>query len=102
MLAENRRARGAPAVFESWTDLDTEERSLTDGPTSVDSQGYNMNFLILQTPDHCRDCHEMFHQYLIVPLNGRLRLPKQIGQWLGDARGSWVGNTLVVETLNCR
>jgi hypothetical protein len=100
MLAENQRARQTPATYDSWTDLDTGERCLTDGPTSVDSQGYNMNFQIIQTPDHVVIAHEMFHQYVIVPLDGRPRLPQGIGLWLGDARGRWDGDTLVVETQN--
>jgi hypothetical protein len=100
VLSENRRARDEPAVYNSWADLDTGERCLTDGPTSVDSQGYNMNFQILQTPDHVVITHEMYHQFVIVPLDGRPRLSKAIGMWLGDARGRWEGNTLLVETLN--
>ena len=36
----------------------------------------------------------------MIPLDGRPHLPKQVGQWLGDSRGRWEGNTLVVDTSN--
>jgi hypothetical protein len=79
-------------------DLDTGERCITDGPTLVPSQSYNMNFQIVQSPDHVVIVHEMFHQQTVVPLGGSPHVAKGLGQWLGDARGRWEGNTLVVET----
>jgi hypothetical protein len=36
----------------------------------------------------------------IIPLDGRPHLPQSVGLWLGDARGYWESNTLVVETTN--
>jgi len=36
----------------------------------------------------------------IVPLDGRPHLPRNVRPWLGDSRGRWEGNTLVVETTN--
>jgi hypothetical protein len=43
---------------------------------------------------------EMIHDVRIIPLDGRPHLPRQIRQWLGDSRGHWEGNTLVVDTAN--
>jgi hypothetical protein len=40
----------------------------------------------------------MIHDARIVPLDGRPRLPKSISRWLGDSRGRWEGDTLVIET----
>jgi hypothetical protein len=36
----------------------------------------------------------------IIPLDGRPHLPPQVGTWLGDSRGHWEGNTLVIDTTN--
>src|SRR5437879_5680899 len=36
----------------------------------------------------------------IIPLDGRPHLPSTVRNWLGDSRGHWEGNTLVVETTN--
>ncbi|MCE2558529.1 MAG: hypothetical protein J4F98_07910 [Acidobacteria bacterium] len=94
-------ARYGTGPYLDHTDLDTGERCITDGlPLMVPIQPYNMNFLILQTPDTIVMLHEMYHEIRIVPLDGRPRLPEAIGLWLGDARGRWEGDTLVVETTN--
>ena len=44
--------------------------------------------------------NEMIHEVRIVPLDGRLPLPRTIHQWRGDSRGHWDGDTLVVETTS--
>ena len=62
--------------------------------------GYNQNLQILQTPDHVVILHEMVHDARIVPLDGRDHLPDDVRQWMGDSRGHWEGDTLVVESRN--
>jgi hypothetical protein len=42
----------------------------------------------------------MVHEVRIVPLDGRPHLPSSVRPWMGDARGRWDGDTLVVETTN--
>ena len=42
----------------------------------------------------------MIHDARIIPLDGRAHLTPRIGQWLGDSRARWEGDTLVVETTN--
>ncbi len=69
------------------------------GPPVIPS-AYNNTLQVLQTPDHVVILHEMIHDARIVPLDGRRRLPRSIRQWLGDARGRWEGDTLVIETAN--
>ena len=86
--------------FESWEDADTGERCLTDGLPLVPLQGYNMNYHILQSPGWVAILNEMFHEYRLIPVDGRAHVGAEIGQWLGDARGWWDGDTLVVETTN--
>ena len=61
---------------------------------------YNNNYQIFQTKDSVAILVEMIHDVRIIPLDGRPHLPSNIRQWLGDARGHWEGDTLVVETTN--
>jgi len=61
---------------------------------------YNNYVQILQTPDHVVILNEMIHDSRVVPLDGRPHLPAGIRRLLGDSRGHWDGNTLVVETTN--
>ena len=59
---------------------------------------YNHNYQILQTADYVVILVEMIHDARIIPLTDRPHLPPQIRQWLGDSRGRWEDDTLVVET----
>ena len=61
---------------------------------------YNNNLQIFQTRDNVVVHHEMIHEALIIPLDGRPQLPETIRLWRGDARGRWEGDTLVVDTVN--
>ena len=71
----------------------------TAGPPMLPGP-YNNNYQIFQTKDYVTILVEMIHDVRIIPLDGRPHLPSNIRQWLGDARGHWEGNTLVVETTN--
>jgi len=78
------------------------ERCITrsnTGPPMVPS-GYNNNFQIVQTKDYVAILVEQIHDVRIVPLNGPAHLPQDIRQWLGDSRGHFEGDTLVVESTN--
>jgi len=58
----------------------------------------------LQTPGFVVLRNEMIHETRIIPVGGpvnaRPHLPPGIRTWVGDSRGHWEGNTLVVETTN--
>jgi hypothetical protein len=61
---------------------------------------YNNNYYIVQTPDYVSILVELNHEVRIIPLDGREHFPSDVRQWLGDSRGHWEGDTLVVETTN--
>jgi hypothetical protein len=71
----------------------------TAGPPMLPGP-YNNNYQILQTRGYVVILVEMIHDIRIIPIDGRPHLPPGIRQWLGDPRGHWEGNTLVVETTN--
>ena len=81
-------------------DMTTIERCITwisSGPPMLPTF-YNNNYQIVQTHDHLIILVEMIHDVRIIPLDGRPQ--GNIPQWMGDSRGHWEGNTLVVETTN--
>jgi hypothetical protein len=55
---------------------------------------------IAQSHDHVVLLVEKFHDARIVPLDSRPRPPGTPRSWMGDSRGHWEGNTLVVDTTN--
>ena len=69
------------------------------GPPMMPS-AYNNNFQIVQTADHVLILKEMIHETRVVPLDGRPHLPGEVRQWLGNPRGHWEGDTLVVVSTN--
>ena len=69
------------------------------GPPMLPS-AYNNNVQLFQTPDTVVILNEMVHNARIVPLDGPPHLPSDVRQWVGDSRGRWEGETLVVETTN--
>jgi hypothetical protein len=70
-----------------------------DGPPFMPSL-YNNNVQIFQSRDHAVILTEMIHNARIVPLDDRPPLPEEIGQWSGDGRGYWDGDSLVVVSRN--
>jgi hypothetical protein len=61
---------------------------------------YNSGIDITQGPGVVAIRYEMVHDFRVIPLDGRPHLPPRIRQHMGDARGRWEGDTLVVETVN--
>ena len=85
----------------SWEDVSMYDRCITRGMPGAMMPGfYNHNYLILQAPGYVAILVEMIHDVRIIPLDGRPHLAPTVRQWLGDSRGRWEGNTLVVETTN--
>jgi hypothetical protein len=62
--------------------------------------GYNNNLQIIQGQGYVSILHEMNHSVRLIPTDGRPHMPSGIGQWRGDSRGHWEGDTLVVDVTN--
>ncbi len=66
----------------------------------MNPSAYNNNMQLFQTPEYVAILNEMVHDARIIPLDGRSHLSPGIRQWMGDSRGRWEGDTLVVDTTN--
>jgi hypothetical protein len=87
--------------FDSVEDFDTWDRCITRGlPPSMFPFNYNNGIEIHQAPGYVVIRLEMIHEARVVPVDGRDPLPSDVKQWMGESRGHWEGNTLVVETTN--
>ena len=98
-IADVRRGRRPAATY---ADLDAGDRCIQHakaGPP-ISTGGYNNNVQLFQTPDHVAILNEQNHDVRIVPLDRRPHVGSQIQQWMGDSRGHWDGDTLVVETIH--
>lgn len=69
----------------------------TAGPPMMPGP-YNNAYHIVQTRDYVMILVEMIHDARIIPLDGRPHVASNVRQWMGDPRGHWEGNTLVVES----
>jgi hypothetical protein len=68
--------------------------------TKGSAGGVTAEFQIAQAPGYAIVITESNSDAHIIPLDGRPHLPQNVRTWLGDSRGRWEGNTLVVETTN--
>jgi hypothetical protein len=67
---------------------------------SILPRPYGNGLQILQSPGYVAIRHEMIHDTRIIPLDGRPHVGSAIRLYMGDSRGHWEGDTLVVETTN--
>jgi len=105
LTADGRRRRDARAdandlPARSWHDRLYQERCLLYHGVPPMPTGYNNNYQILQTAEYVAIVYEMLREVRLIPLDGRPRVTDRIRQWMGEARGHWEGDTLVVETIN--
>jgi len=88
-------------VFDTPDDFDEWDRCITRGmPVSMLPRNYNNGMRIMQAPGYVMIVLEMAHEVRIIPTDGRPALDKNIREYMGESRGHWDGNTLVVETTN--
>jgi hypothetical protein len=89
---------------DSWLDRSLLERCITWGIPTASLPGlYNNNIQIVQSPDSVVIVHEMVHDARVIPLDGRPRVTGKgdtTRNYLGESRGWFEGDTLVVETTN--
>ena len=92
---------GESPAFDSAADFDSWDRCITRGmPSSMMPYRYNGGFRIWQAPHVVVFELEMIHDARVVFTDGRPPLPPAHKHYMGDSRGRWEGNTLVVETTN--
>ena len=100
-VVEGQRAARKASPADTWWDRGPYERCVSRGlPGAMMPGFYNHNYQILQVPGYVVILVEMIHDTRIIPMDGRPHVGTGIKQWLGDSRGHWEGNTLVVETIN--
>ena len=80
-----------------WEYVDPHTRCFLSGVPRVFYQG---TFQILQPAGYVVILQEFNHGSRIIPLDARPHVGGDIKLWMGDSRGHWEGNTLVVEVTN--
>jgi hypothetical protein len=86
---------------DSPTDRSLYDRCISRGlPGSMMPAIYGNSYQIVQGPGYVAILYEMIHETRVIPLDGRSHVGAAIRSYMGDARGHWEGNTLVVETSN--
>jgi hypothetical protein len=101
-LAKNKAAMTQSLKQETYEEFNIFDRCISRGMPGAMMPGfYNHFYEIMQTPDAVVLLIEMIHDVRVIPLNNkRPPLHSNIKAYLGDSRGRWEGDTLVVETTN--
>jgi hypothetical protein len=90
-----------PDKVDSWEDFDIYSRCISRGlVSSMLPTLYNFGNQILQAPGFVIIRNEMIHENRVIPLDSRPHVGPNIRTYMGDSRGHWESNTLVVETTN--
>lgn len=87
-------------TFDGFEDFSLYDRCITRGVGGIFPVLYGNGLRIAQTPTEVVISYEMVHDTRVIPLDGRPHVGPDIRQYMGDARGHWDGDTLVVETTN--
>ena len=90
-----------PEKVDSYEDFDFYSRCISRGlVSSMLPTLYNYGNLIVQGPGYVAITYEMVHEARVIPLTSAPHPGERIRMYMGDAKGHWEGNTLVVETTN--
>jgi hypothetical protein len=98
--AARTQARRERGIADGPEELGLNERCLqwsVAGPPMMPGV-YNNNVQFIQFRDYVVIFNEMIHDARIVPMDGRPH--GSVPRWMGDSRGHWEGQTLVVDTIN--
>ena len=88
---------------DTYTDMSLYDRCISIGlPGSMMPMIYGNAYRITQSPGYVAIQYEMVHETRIIPLGDAPRVASDLDFYMGDARGRWEGDTLVVETRNIR
>ena len=99
--AGRRVAARSHGPADSYENRSLFERCLTRGvPDGMLPGPYNNNMQLLQTPGHVVIFTEMIHDARVIPMDGRPHSSPTLRAWMGDSRGHWEGDTLVIDTIN--
>ena len=99
--AARRAAARTHGPADSYENRSLMERCITRGLPEVTLPGpYNNNLQIVQTPGHVVLFTEMIHDARVIPMDGRPHQAAGFRAWMGDSRGRWEGDTLVIDTTN--
>ena len=94
-------ARNGEGRADSPDDRSMYDRCITRGlPGSMMPAIYGNAYQIVQAPDTIAIRYEMIHETRLIPLDGRPHVGARVRELMGDARGRFDGDTLVVETTN--
>jgi hypothetical protein len=84
----------------SWEDRSISDRCITRGGVAIMPGLYGNGIRIVQNPDYVAINYEMIHETRLIPLSSHPHLAPRVRQYMGDSRGRWEGDTLVVDTTN--
>ena len=88
-------------TVESWENFTYYIRCITRGLAgSVLPVIYGNGTEIVQAPGYVAILQEMVHEARIIPLDRSPHVGEDIRTYMGDSRGHFEGNTLVIETTN--
>ncbi len=94
-------ARSLRGPADSWEDRSLYDRCITRGIVgSMLPVIYGNSFQIVQVPGYVVIRYEMIHEARVIPLDNRAHVSPKVRMYMGDPRGHWEGDTLVVETTN--
>jgi hypothetical protein len=100
-LAARRARRGRGQLPASYTDFTNYDRCLTRGLVgSIVPVIYGNGTQIVQAPGVVVMRNEMIHEARVIPLDGSVHLGSGVRMWMGDSRGRFEGDMLVIETTN--